>query len=79
MYRYEVFKIRSIITSPRPYGILCKENQKGTWVTVAVVAPFSGSLETVSRLAEKCTASQLCPEQLLDVVVDFVTRADMSL
>lgn len=79
MYKYEVLKIRSLFDAHRSYGILCKEGRTGTWVTVAVVAPFSGDLEATTRLAEKCTSLQLYPEHLLDVVDDFVTQANMGL
>lgn len=79
MYRYEVLKMRSIMVSRHPYGILCKEKENDRWVTVAVAAPFSNSLEAVSQLAEKCTALQLCPEQMLDVVVDFIVQTDIGL
>ncbi len=78
MYQYEILKMRSISDSHCLYGLLCKESRNDAWVTIAVAAPFSGDLEATARLAEKCTSLQLSPAQMLDVVGDFVTRANMD-
>lgn len=74
-YRYDVITMQSVFPSRAPHGIICKQKQNGNWVSVAVVAPFSGDLKAVTALAEKCTALQLCPEHLLDVVTDFVSQS----
>ena len=65
MYKYEVFKIHSL--SSRSYGILAKEK------IVAVTAPFSNDYGTAHQLAESCSARQLSPPHLVDVVSDFIS------
>jgi len=77
MYSYEVLKAHPL--SHDPYGILAKTDQYGDWVPVAVAAPFSSDFEAVSRLAETCTALQLSPEHLIDVVSDFISQAAMNM
>ena len=76
-YRYELYQMTSL-GSRSPYGILGKKRLGGAWTTVAVIAAFSGNREAVSRLAERCTALQLSPEQLLDVVSDFIAQERMD-
>lgn len=71
MYKYEVFKIRSL--SSRSYGILAKEKIGRSWITVAVTAPFSNDYGTAHQLAESCSARQLSPPHLVDVVSDFIS------
>ena len=66
MYKYEVFKIHSL--SSRSYGILAKEKIGRSWITVAVTAPFSNDYGTAHQLAESCSARQLSPPHLVDVV-----------
>lgn len=67
MYRYEVMKIQSLFALHNSYGIICREDQGELWPAVAIVAPFSSDLDTITRLAEKCTALQLSPDHLVDV------------
>lgn len=71
MYKYEIFKPHSL--SHDSYGILAKEEMDGNWIPVAVVAPFSDDYEAVSKLAESCSACQLSPMHLIDVVSDFIS------
>ena len=71
MYKYEVFKIHSL--SSRSYGILAKEKIGRSWITVAVTAPFSNDYGTAHQLAESCSARQLSPPHLVDVVSDFIS------
>jgi len=68
----------SLLASQSPYGIICREKQNGSWVAVAVAASFSDDAESVSILAEKCTALQLSPDHLLDVVSDFITQSALN-
>ncbi len=73
MNQYEIFKSGTMFTQSMSYGILCRVMQGEAWITVAAAAPLSGDREAVRRLAELCTALQLCPEQLLDVAADFIS------
>ncbi len=75
MYLYETLQMKAISPSHGPYGILCKQKQNKSWVPVAVAAPFSGDMDAVTALAEKCTRLQLSPEHLIDVVSDFISQA----
>ena len=74
LYRYEVMKIQSLFALHNSYGIICREDQGELWTAVAIVAPFSSDLDTITRLAEKCTALQLSPDHLVDVVSDFISQ-----
>ena len=67
----QVFKIHSL--SSRSYGILAKEKIGRSWITVAVTAPFSNDYGTAHQLAESCSARQLSPPHLVDVVSDFIS------
>lgn len=71
MYIYEPFKVSETLRDPRPYGILCKVEQEGRRETRAVIAPYSNDWEAVSKLAETCTALQVCPEELLLMITDI--------
>ena len=64
-------KIHSL--SSRSYGILAKEKIGRSWITVAVTAPFSNDYGTAHQLAESCSARQLSPPHLVDVVSDFIS------
>uniref|UniRef100_UPI003FF11292 DUF6514 family protein n=1 Tax=Gemmiger formicilis TaxID=745368 RepID=UPI003FF11292 len=55
------------------YGILAKEKIGRSWITVAVTAPFSNDYGTAHQLAESCSARQLSPPHLVDVVSDFIS------
>ncbi len=77
MYRYEPYQMKHSLPHSS-YGILGKEKQDGTWIPVAVVAAFSDNYEAVSTLAETCTRLCLSPEQLLDVVSDFIAQENMD-
>ena len=74
MYLYEVMKIQSLFALHNSYGIICREDQGELWPAVAIVAPFSSDLDTITRLAEKCTALQLSHDHLVDVVSDFISQ-----
>ncbi len=78
MYRYEVMKMRSLFAPHNPYGIICREEHGEHWTAVAVVAPFSADLDAITSLAEKCTALQLSPDHLIDVVSDFISQMLMD-
>lgn len=74
MYLYETFQMKAISPSHGLYGILCKQKQNERWISVAIAAPFSGDIDAVTALAEKCTRLQLSPEHLIDVVSDFISQ-----
>ena len=46
---------------------------------VAFVSDISTEFEEVSRLADICTAQELDPEQLGDVIEDFLAEGSVSL
>lgn len=75
MYRYEVTKTRSPFVPFELYGIVCMRKQAGQWTPAAVAAPFSSDRKAVAGLAEKCTALQLSPEGLLDIVSAYLAQA----
>ena len=75
VYRYEVIEMRSSFTAHAPYGILGRQEHDGSWVPVAVAAPFSADLEAVRQLAETCTTLQISPGQLIYVVSDALAQA----
>lgn len=74
MYRYEVFQMKPLFASSNIYGILAKEYQDGSWIPVAVAAPFSNNRVDVANLAETCSSLQLSPMHLIDVVSDFISH-----
>ncbi len=76
MYRYEIVQMDHAVHEC--FGILGRQNQGGIWFPVVVAAPFSSDREAVSKLAERCTACQLIPEHLIDVVIDFVSQTTMT-
>ena len=76
MYKYEIFQTRSPLSAS--YGILVKEEQAGDWIAIAVAAPFSDDYEAVSKLAETCSACQLSPIHLIDVISDFIAQQAIS-
>ncbi len=79
MYHYKAAKMRPLFSSRDLYGILGVREQDGRWMTAAVVAPFSEDREAVDRLAERCTALQLCPEKLIDAVSDFLSQTSADI
>lgn len=74
MYKYEIIETRSLSASHHSYGILVKEKQNGSWVPVAVAAPFSHDREAVAKLTETCSSLRLSPIHLIDVVSDFISQ-----
>lgn len=78
MYQYEIFESGTAFTRPVSYGILCRAWLDGAWVTLAAAAPLSEDREAVKQLAERCSALQLDPEQLLDVAADFISSRRLS-
>ena len=72
LYRYFPHEMPG---NPR-YGILAKARQDDLWATRAVITPFSNDKAAVCELAKKCTVLQLSPIHLLDVIGDFVSRAE---
>ena len=56
------------------YGLLGQQRQSGCWTTLAVISPFSDDRAAVERLAKLCTAQQLDPVHLFDVIHDFLDQ-----
>ena len=56
------------------YGLLGQQRQSGCWTTLAVISPFSDDRAAVERLARLCTAQQLDPVHLFDVIHDFLDQ-----
>lgn len=75
-YQYLLHEMRIPFRGTVSYGILVKELLPDGWTTVAVVGAFSQDGEAVDRLAKCCTALQLSPDHLLDVVHDFLASHD---
>ena len=66
MYRFRIIETGDFFLGRTTYGILVEDGRG----CAAVVPRISCDRAFVSRLAERCTAGQLDPEQLLDVVMD---------
>lgn len=69
---------RSTCIKPAPgkkvdVDVIAKEKIGRSWITVAVTAPFSNDYGTAHQLAESCSARQLSPPHLVDVVSDFIS------
>lgn len=60
------------------YGLLGQQRQSGCWTTLAVISPFSDDRAAVERLAKLCTAQQLDPVHLFDVIHDFLDQEAAS-
>ena len=73
VYKYVLHELQDSFHSAPSYGIMVKQRFPDGWTTVALVAAFSRDKAAVVQLAERCTALQLSPEHLLDVVQDFLT------
>ena len=71
-YRYLLHELNSPLSTIPTYGILIKERFASSWVTIAVVAPFSHDRTAVTQIVQRCTKLQLAPEHLLDVIHDFL-------
>ena len=54
------------------------QRQSGCWTTLAVISPFSDDRAAVERLARLCTAQQLDPVHLFDVIHDFLDQKAAS-
>lgn len=71
-FRYLVHELWDPFRRSVSYGLLVKERLPEGWTTVAVIGAFSKSKISVVRPANKCTQLQLSPEQILDVIHDFL-------
>lgn len=76
-YQYIVHELWNPFQRSASFGLLVKERVPQGWITVALVGAFSPNKAAVARLAKKCTRLQLDPEQLLDVIHDFITAEDL--
>ena len=77
-YRYTLLTLREPARRQNAYGLLAQEYCDGQWLNVAAVAPFSADRNKVHEIAEKCSALQLSPIHILDVVMDFLNEACYS-
>ena len=73
-FRYLIHELWDPFRRSVSYGLLVKERLPEGWTTVAVIGAFSKSKASVVQLANKCTQLQLSPEQILDVIHDFLTE-----
>lgn len=78
LYQYSVIEIQHVFSPQTSYGILGKHLINGNWIIAAAAAPLSSDLESVTKLAEQCTALQLYPEHLIDVASDFICQAPLD-
>lgn len=76
-YRYIVHELWNPFRQSSSYRLLVKEKMSEGWVTTALVGAFSKNKTAVAQLASKCTQLQLDPEQLLDVIHDFMTKESL--
>lgn len=74
MYRYAVYSRPRLFREDCLYGISVQEHSKtdGQPTTLAMVFPFSNDYEDLRLIAESCTATQLPPEEVLDVVTAYL-------
>ena len=54
------------------YSLVAEKFENKSWKTVAVVEDVSCSKKFVTALANRCTAGQLDPIHILDVVLDAI-------
>lgn len=73
MYQYKVIETNSTASRTPSYGIQAAEEQDGICTYLALIPDISCSKEFVEALARRCTAGQLSPIQLLDVVLDALS------
>ena len=69
-YCYTLLTLEEPGRRQQSYGLLAKEYLDDRWVNVAAVAPFASDRGKVLQIAEKCSAMQLSPIHILDVVMD---------
>lgn len=60
------------------YGILVQEHFPGGWATIAIVSPLSRDPDAVALLIKKYSRLQIPPEQLWDVIHDFLAQEVLS-
>jgi len=69
------YRYRAIETNPEKggyvsYGLLAEQFQNGNWIPITFIPDVSCSKAFVFHLAKLCTAGQLDPIQLPDVIMD---------
>ena len=72
MLRYKVFKMKNDELNCICYGLAAEIFENGIWNTIAAVEDVSCDKRFLSVLAEKCTAGQLDPIHIFDVVLDAI-------
>lgn len=70
MYQYKVIETNSSASHIPSYGIQAAEEKDGICTYAALIPDISCSRDFVEALAQQCTAGQLSPVHLLDVVLD---------
>ena len=71
-YRYVLYEAHGPARVLYAYGILGQQQLDGTWMTLAITAPFSNNRAAVAQLTKLCTDQQLEPIHILDVIHDFM-------
>lgn len=71
-YRYVLYEAHGPARMLYAYGILGQQQLDGTWMTLAITAPFSNNRAAVAQLTKLCTDQQLEPIHILDVIHDFM-------
>ncbi len=77
LYKYLLHEMHHPSGIPS-YGILVQEHFPGGWTTIAIVSPLSRDQDSVALLIKKCSRLQIPPEQLWDVIHDFLAQEVLS-
>ncbi len=73
MLRYKALKMKNDEFDCICYGLVAQKFENSNWNTIAAIKDISCDKEFVISLAEKCTAGQLDPVHILDVVLDAIS------
>ena len=76
--RYRYGRSEVMLWGRALYGLRAEEKREGLWEPAAAAAPFSEDGAAVAALAERCTACQLSPEHLDDVVHDYLNQEERT-
>jgi hypothetical protein len=78
LYRYELMETLPPDAITMSCGIMGWQKREGHWHPVVIAAPFSKDREAVIHLAQRCTALQLDPRDLMDELIAFQTGEDQT-
>ena len=74
MFRYQAVEMYCYKDGYTTYGILADKLEGNDWKPVAFVADVTCNKEFAIELSNKCTAGQLDPIHIYDVVTDFISQ-----